>query len=48
MPPRPNWSALLTSSGRPAVAPGATVAYKLRASAFTAASMTVSLRSAWQ
>jgi hypothetical protein len=41
-------SALLTRNGRPVVEPGATVTYNLRASAFTAASMIVSLRSSWQ
>jgi hypothetical protein len=39
--------ALLTPNGWPAVLPGKTVTYNLRATAFTVASMTVSLRSAW-
>lgn len=38
---------LLTPSGWLAVAPGATATYVLRASSFTAATMTASLRSAW-
>lgn len=39
--------ALLTPNGWPSVAPKATVTYNLRATAYSAASMTVSLRSAW-
>jgi hypothetical protein len=38
---------LLTPNGWPRVLPGSSVTYNLRATAFTAASMTVSLRSAW-
>lgn len=40
-------TALLTPSGWPSVAPGANATYNLRSPTFSAATMTVSLRSAW-